>query len=109
MFKSWVLSALSVLIVLTVAVALDALGVTPGHSAMTAPFLLVVVLVAAVWGRGAAVVAALTSAPVFNYLIVPPPYSFSTPTPDEGFFVISLLAVALIVGSWKERTLRVEY
>ena len=48
-------------------------------------------------------------ATVFNYLIVPPPYSFSTPTPDEGFFVISLLAVALIVGSWKERTLRVEY
>ena len=108
-FKTWFLSALGVLVVLTVAAALYALGVAPGHLAVSAPFLLVVVFIAAVWGRGAAVVAALTSAPVFNYLIVPPPYSFSTPTPDEGFFVISLLAVALIVGSWKERTLRVEH
>ena len=108
-FKTWFLSALGVLVVLAVAAALYALGVAPGHLAVSAPFLLVVVFIAAVWGRGAAVVAALTSAPVFNYLIVPPPYSFSTPTPDEGFFVISLLAVALIVGSWKERTLRVEY
>ena len=32
--KSWLLSAFSVLIVLTVAVALYALGVTPGHVAV---------------------------------------------------------------------------
>jgi two-component system, OmpR family, sensor histidine kinase KdpD len=108
-FKTWSLSALGVLLVLTVAAALYALGVAPSHLAVSAPFLLVVVLIAAVWGRGAAVVAALASAPVFNYLIVPPPYSFSTPTPDEGFFVISLIAAALIVGGWKERTLRVEH
>jgi two-component system sensor histidine kinase KdpD len=107
-FKSWVLSALSVLIVLTVAVALDAFGVTPGHSAVTAPFLLVVVLIAAVWGRGAAIVASLASALVYNYLIIPPANTFSIPTPDEGFLIISLLAVALTLGTWKERTLRVE-
>jgi two-component system sensor histidine kinase KdpD len=107
-FKTWFLSGLGVLLILTVAAALYALGVVPSHLAVSAPFLLVVVLIAAVWGRGAAVVAALTSAPVFNYLIVPPPYSFSPPTLDEGFFVISLLAAALIVGSRRERTLRVE-
>ena len=106
--KSWILSALSVLIVLTVAVALYALGVTPGHVAVSAPFLLVVVLIAAVWGREAAIVASLASALVFNYLIVPPANAFSIPTADEGFLVVSLLSLALIVGTWKERTLRVE-
>src|SRR6516165_9784188 len=106
--KSWLLSALSVLIVLTVAVALYALGVTPGHVAVTAPFLLVVVLIAAVWGREAAVVASLASALVFNYLIIPPANAFSIPTANEGFLILSLLSVALIVGTWKERTLRVE-
>ena len=106
--KSWLLSALSVLIVLTVAVALYALGVTPGHVAVTAPFLLVVVLIAAVWGREAAVVASLASALLFNYLIIPPANTFSVPTADEGFLILSLLSVALIVGTWKDRTLRVE-
>jgi len=106
--KSWLLSALSVLIVLAVAVALYALGVTPGHVAVTAPFLLVVVLIAAVWGREAAVVASLASALVFNYLIIPPANAFSLPTADEGFLILSLLSVALIVGTWKDRTLRVE-
>jgi two-component system, OmpR family, sensor histidine kinase KdpD len=106
--KSWLLSALSVLIVLTVALALYALGVTPGHVAVTAPFLLVVVLIAAVWGREAAIVGSLASALMFNYLIIPPANTFSIPTPDEGFLVISLVTVALVVGTWKERTLRVE-
>lgn len=108
MFKTWFFYVLSVVMVLIVAVGRYAIGVTPGHLAVTAPFLLVVVLIAVVWGRGAAIAAALASALAFNYLFIPPPFLFSTPTADEGFLVISLLAVALVVGSWKERTLRVE-
>jgi two-component system, OmpR family, sensor histidine kinase KdpD len=107
-FKTWFFYVLSVVVVLAVAVARYAIGITSGHLAVTAPFLLVVVIIAAVWGRGAAIAAGLASALVFNYLFIPPPFLFSTPTADEGFLVISLLAVALIVGSWKERTLRVE-
>jgi two-component system sensor histidine kinase KdpD len=107
-FRLWLLSALGVFIVLTMAAALYALGVTPGHLAVSAPFMLAVVLIAAVWGRGAAIATSLASALVFNYLIIPPANAFSRPTPDEGFFLISLLAVALIVGTWKERTLWTE-
>jgi len=107
-FKTWFFYVLSVVVVLVVAVARYAMGVTPGHFAIIAPLLLVVVLIAAVWGRGAAIAAALASALMFNYLFIPPPFLFSTPTADEGFLVISLLVVALVVGSWKERTLRVE-
>lgn len=108
MFKTWFFYVLSVVVVLIVALARYAIGVTPGHLAVTAPFLLAVVLIAAVWGRGAAIAAGLASALVFNYVFLPPPFLFSTPTADEGFLVISLLAVALVVGGWKERTLRVE-
>jgi len=107
-FKAWFFYVLSVVVVLIIAMARYAVGVTPGHLAVTAPFLLAVLLIAVVWGRGAAIAAALASALAFNYLFIPPPFLFSTPTADEGFLVISLLAVALVVGSWKERTLRVE-
>jgi len=41
-------------------------------------------------------------------LIIPPPYAFSPPSSGEGILVISLLVVALAVGSWKDRTRRVE-
>jgi two-component system sensor histidine kinase KdpD len=106
--KTWFLSAISVVVILVVAMARYALGVTPGQLAVAAPFFLAVVLIAAVWGRGPAVVAGLSSALLFNYLIIPPPNALSPPTADEGILVFSLLAVALIVGTWKERTLRVE-
>lgn len=96
------------LAVLLVAVGRYALGVAPGHLAAAAPFLLLVVLVAALWGRGVAMVASLASGLVFNYLFIPPSNSFSMPTLDEVFFVVSLVAVALIVGSGKERILRIE-
>jgi two-component system sensor histidine kinase KdpD len=102
------LSAASVLVILIVAAARYALGVTPGQLAFAASFFLVVVLTATSWGRGPAVVAGLSGALLFNYLIVPPPNAFSIPTADEGLFAVVLLASAVIIGTWKERTRRIE-
>lgn len=108
LLKTWLLSILTVAIVVLVAVTHYMLGVSSGHLAAVAPFFVTVVLIAMMWGRGAAVVAALSSALVFNLLIIPPPYAFSPPSSGEGILVISLLVVALAVGSWKDRTRRVE-
>ncbi len=106
--RKWLLYPLSIVVVALVAVGLDVLGVAPGQLAVTAPFLLAVVLIAVVWGRGPAIVAALASVILFNYLIIPPAPSFSVPTSEEGILLISLLAVALVLGTLKDRILRVE-
>lgn len=108
-YKTWFLCGLSALAVVMVGAAHYALlGVARGQFAVTALFVLLVVLIAVLWGRGAAIVASLTSGLVFNYLFVPPPNAFSVPTVGEAFLVLSLLAVAGIVGTGKERTLRIE-
>jgi two-component system, OmpR family, sensor histidine kinase KdpD len=66
-------------------------------------FLLAVVLIALVWGRGAAVTAALASEIMYNYLYVPPPYVFTVPTSAEGFLLVGLLAVGLCLGTVTDR------
>ena len=106
--NKWILYPLSIVVVVLVAVVLYALGVAPGQLAVTVPFLLAVVFIAVVWGRGPAIVAALASVILFNYLFIPPAYSFSVPSAEEGLLLISLLAVALVLGTLKDRMLRVE-
>ena len=106
--KEWLLYPLSIVVVLLVAAVLYAFGVTPGQLAVTAPFVLAVVLIAVVWGRGPAIVAALASVILFNYLFIPPQNSFSVPSSEEGLLLISLVAVALVLGTLKDRMLRVE-
>ena len=106
--KKWFLYPLSVVVVALVGGVLYALGVAAGQLAVTAPFLLAVVLIAVVWGRGPATVAALASVILFNYLLIPPAHSFSVPTSEEGFLLISLLAVALVLGTLRDRMCRIE-
>lgn len=106
--KEWFLYPLSIVVVLLVGAVLYALGVAPGQLAVTSPFVVAVVLIALVWGRGPAIVAALASVILFNYLFIPPQNSFSVPSSGEGLLLISLLAVALVLGTLKDRVLRVE-
>lgn len=106
--RKWILYLLSTVVVVLVSVILHALGVPAGYLTVTTPFLLAVVLIATVWGRGPATVAALASAILVNYLLIPPPYAFSAPASWEGFLFISLLAAALVLGTLKDRTLQIE-
>lgn len=106
--RQWVLYPLSIVLVALVAVVLAVLGGSPGRLAVTAPFLLAVVFIAVVWGRGPATVAALASVIVYNYLVIPPVTSFSVPTTEEGFLLVSLLAVALVLGTSRDRVRRAE-
>src|SRR5262249_19230305 len=99
---------LSIVLVALVALVLDIFGGAHGHLAVTAPFVLAVVFIAVVWGRGPATVAALASAIVYNYLFIPPVTSFSVPTTEEGLLLVSLLAVALVLGTSRDRVLRAE-
>jgi two-component system sensor histidine kinase KdpD len=106
--KQWVLYPLSVFLVMLVAAVLYIAGVAPGQLAVTAPFVLAVVFIAVMWGRGPATVAALANVIVFNYLFIPPAFSFSVPTTEEGLLLMSLLAVALVLGTLRDRVRRAE-
>ena len=106
--RQWMLYPLSIVLVALVAVVLDVFGGTPGHLAVTTPFVLAVVFIALVWGRGPAIVAALASVIVYNYLFIPPAASFSVPTMEEGLLLISLLTVALVLGASRDRMRRAE-
>jgi len=66
-------------------------------------FLLAVILIALVWGRGPAITAALASEIMYNYLYVPPPFVFTVPTSEEGFLLLGLLAVAGCLGTVTDR------
>jgi two-component system sensor histidine kinase KdpD len=98
----------SIVLVALVAVVLNAFGGAPGQLVVSAPFVLAVVFIAVVWGRGPATVAALASVIVYNYLFIPPVTSFSVPTTEEGLLLVSLLAVALVLGTWRDRVRRAE-
>ena len=106
--RQWMLYPLSIVLVALVAVVLNAFGGAPGQLVVTAPFVLAVVFIAVVWGRGPATVAALASVIVYNYLFIPPVTSFSVPTTGEGLLLVSLLAVALVLGTWRDRVRRAE-
>jgi len=106
--NKYIVYPLSISIILLVSGILYAFRVAPGALTVAAPFVLAVVFVAVVWGRGAAIVAAFASALVTNYLFVPPSNAFSIPTAEESLVVLSLLIVALVLGTFKERVGTIE-
>lgn len=61
-------------------------------------FLLTVVLVAARWGRGPAVMAAFLSVGLFDFFFVPPRLSFAVTDIQYVLTFVVMLAVALIIG-----------
>jgi two-component system, OmpR family, sensor histidine kinase KdpD len=106
--REWLKYTLATAAVALVAVAFGLFGVAPEAWVVTALFLFTVVLVASTWGRAPAVAAAFASAILLNLLIVPPPNAFSIPTAEEFARLLTLLAAAITVGTWKNRALRVE-
>ena len=66
-------------------------------------FLLAVVVIALMWGRGSAVAAALASTILFTYLFAPPVFAFSLPTSEQAFLLAALLAVAFGLGTLTDR------
>jgi len=93
----------SAALVILLAIALYSAGVAEGIIAIVVSLLLAVLLIALVWGRGPAIVAAITSSVVFNYYFVPPPNLFSFPTAEELFLLFGLLTMALGLGILRER------
>jgi two-component system, OmpR family, sensor histidine kinase KdpD len=61
-------------------------------------FLLTVVLVAVAFGRGPAVMAAFVNVAVFDFVFVPPRFSFAVGDPQYLLTFAVMLAVGLIVG-----------
>jgi two-component system sensor histidine kinase KdpD len=106
--SNWVQFTLGIVIVALAAIGFAIFRIAPGKWAVTALFLLIVVTVAVMWGRAQAVVSALASAVLLNLLLIPPANAFSVPTLDEGLRLITLLGAALILGTWKDRSLNVE-
>jgi two-component system sensor histidine kinase KdpD len=99
----WLLYLLSVVVVVLLCVVLYAVGVAGTHIATAIPFLIAVLLIAFVWGRGPAVAAALASSILFNYMLIPPPYAFNVPSSEEPVLLVGLLAVALGLGGLADR------
>ena len=108
LIRQWAWYLLSMALVVLVAFSLYAPDVDPALLAATAPFAAAVVLIAFIWGRGAAVAGTLGSIIVFNYLFMPPAGKYSTPSLEEGLLLVGLLGVAFVLGTWRDRTLRVE-
>jgi two-component system, OmpR family, sensor histidine kinase KdpD len=61
-------------------------------------FLLTVVLVAARWGRGAAVLAAVLNVLAFDFFFVPPRFSFAVSDAQYVLTFAVMLAVGLVIG-----------
>jgi two-component system, OmpR family, sensor histidine kinase KdpD len=101
--NKYTLYPLSISFILLFSVVLYAFRVAPGALTVAPPFVLAIVFVAVVGGRGAAIVAVFSSALVINYLFVPPSDAFSIPTGEEGLVALSLFVVALVLGTFKER------
>ncbi len=62
-------------------------------------YLLAVVYSAVQWGRGPAILAAVTSTVVFDIFFVPPYFAFAPPEPKYVLTLISLLVVGLVIGT----------
>jgi K+-sensing histidine kinase KdpD len=69
-------------------------------------YLLVVMAVAVVWGTGMAIFAAVLSVVLFNYLFVPPPFTFHIDDPSEAIGSVAFLAAAVVVGQLAARLRR---
>jgi signal transduction histidine kinase len=68
-----------------------------------APYLLVVLLVAAMWGKAAAMVIAVLSVAVYEYLFVAPLYQFGYTEPRELVTAVVRLLIAVLVGQLAAR------
>lgn len=86
-----------------IACALAAIVAAPMHATLAPSntvmlFLLAVLLVAARWGRGPAVLAAFVSVGLFDFFFVPPRFSFAVSDLQYLITFGVMLAVALITG-----------
>lgn len=106
--REWLQYTLGILIAAAAATGFAIFGIAPEQWAVTALFLLIVVTVAMTWGSTSAVVAALASVVLLNLLVIPPPFAFSVPTLEEGLRLVALLGAAVVLGTWKDRGLKVE-
>jgi two-component system, OmpR family, sensor histidine kinase KdpD len=79
-----------------------------GPIATLGAFLPAVVLIALVWGRGPAVAAALGSAILAGYLLLPPALALSVPISEGALLLAGLLAVAVGLGTLTDRMRRVQ-
>jgi two-component system sensor histidine kinase KdpD len=95
--------ACSAALVVVLLIALTSPGAKLSEDAAEAAFLLAVVLVALVWGRDSAIIAALASEILYNYAVVPPPFVFTVPTSGEVLFLAGLLAVGTVLGTATDR------
>ncbi len=75
---------------------------SPTNLAM--PYLLALIVIALQWGRGPAALAAVLSGAVFDFLFVPPYFSFWVANTGDLLTVVSLLVVGLVVGTLASRS-----
>jgi two-component system sensor histidine kinase KdpD len=83
-------------VAITLAIALVTSSASvPGLSAV---YLLLVLWVAARWGRGPAVAGSIAAFLLYDYFLVPPVGTFAVRGPSEVFELVVLLAVALVTS-----------
>ncbi|HEY8951108.1 MAG TPA: DUF4118 domain-containing protein, partial [Candidatus Dormibacteraeota bacterium] len=88
--------ALAGVVAITFAIALVTSGANvPGLSAL---YLLLVLWVAARWGRGPAVAGSVAAFLLYDFFLVPPVGTFAVRGPSELFELVVLLAVALVTS-----------
>ena len=66
-------------------------------------YLLVVLLVATLWGTGLAVIVAVLSVAVFEYLFIPPLHTLQIDKPRDILTLVVFLATAVVVGQLAAR------
>ena len=90
---------------LVAAITVANLTVLPlfGYSVVGLTELLGVLLIAFFFGRGPALVAAATSALLWNYLFIPPRFTFAIREVQDIFMVILYFAIALFAGTLTAR------
>jgi two-component system sensor histidine kinase KdpD len=94
----WLPYAMSVAVCAAVALLATPLHDVLDLSNIVMLFLLGVVAVAMRWGRGPAVLAAFVSVAAFDFLVVPPRYSFSVADAQYLITFAVMLIVGLVVG-----------
>ena len=83
----------------------------PLHAALSATtvalaYLLVVLFVATVWGRGPAMVASVLAMLCFNFFFLPPIYTFTIADPQNWVALAAFLVTAITAGHLSERAKR---
>jgi PAS domain S-box-containing protein len=78
------------------------LATTISITTVALSYLLVVLFVAAIWGRNPAVVASLFALPWFNFFFLPPIYTFTIEDPQNWIALTAFLVTALTAGQLSE-------